>query len=92
MVAHYLSLLGGELFTRLYIFFEPIGRMAELTDLDMGLWPHDDQFFEVHMVQEEIGAFHEALEEGWDELAEAFMLNVGIQDAADGELQQHDVM
>lgn len=27
LVAIYLSLLGGELFCRLYIFYEPIGRM-----------------------------------------------------------------
>lgn len=36
-VAHYISLLGGELFTILYIFFESIGAMGELMGLDMGL-------------------------------------------------------
>lgn len=39
------------------------------------------------MVQEEIEAFQEALEEGWDELAEAFMLQVGFHANAGGGAQ-----
>lgn len=35
--ATYASLLGGELFCRLYLFYEPVGRMSELMHLDMGL-------------------------------------------------------
>lgn len=52
-LATYLSLLGGQIFCRLYIFYEPIGRMAELMDLDMGLGPHGQQFLETSMVDEE---------------------------------------
>lgn len=73
MVETYAALLGGELFTRLYIFFEPIGAMGQLMDLDLGLGSHGEQFFEVPMVEEENEAFNEVMEEGWAELTEAFM-------------------
>lgn len=39
-VATYASLLGGELYCGLYLFYQPIGRMAELMEFDMGLGPH----------------------------------------------------
>lgn len=52
-VATYASLLGGELFCMLYLFLEPIERMAELMDFNMGLGPHDQQFLETPMVEEE---------------------------------------
>lgn len=51
--ATYLSLLGGELFCRLYLFYEPIGRMSELMHLNMGLGPQAPQFLEAPMVDEE---------------------------------------
>lgn len=46
-VATYLSLLGGELFCRLYLIFDLIGRMTELTELDMGLGPQASQFLKL---------------------------------------------
>lgn len=51
--ATYLSLLGEELFSRLYLFFEPTGRMSELMHFDMGLGPQAPQFLEAPMVDEE---------------------------------------
>lgn len=51
-LAFYLSLLEGELFCRLHLSFEPIGRMAKLMNLDMGLGPNGQQFLEAPMVQE----------------------------------------
>lgn len=78
-LATYLSILGGELFCRLYIFFEPIGRMAEIMDLDMGLGPQAPQFHEAPMVQEEQEVFEEILEDGAGVLADAFMDNLVLQ-------------
>lgn len=49
--ATYASLLGGELFCRLYLFYEPIGRLGELMDLDIGLGPQAPQFLEAPMVE-----------------------------------------
>lgn len=84
----YLAILGGKLFTHLYIFYEPIGALGQILDLDMGLGPHNDQFLEAPMVQEEIEVFNEALVEGWGGLAEQFMQNLGIDN---GEIQLHQV-
>lgn len=61
----YLSLLDGEFFIRLYIFYEPIGALGQILDLDMGLGPHDERFFEAPILQEEIKVSNEALVEGW---------------------------
>uniref|UniRef100_A0A161WSL8 Uncharacterized protein n=1 Tax=Daucus carota subsp. sativus TaxID=79200 RepID=A0A161WSL8_DAUCS len=49
-----LLLLGAELFTRPYLFFEPIGRAAELIDLDIGLGPHDPELLEAEMNEEDM--------------------------------------
>lgn len=73
--ATYVSLLGGELFCVLYIFFEPIGRIAEIMDLDMGLGPQAPQFLEAHMVEEELNAFEEIMADGGGALAENFLVN-----------------
>lgn len=70
-LAEYLALLGGELFCMLYFFDEPIGRMGETMDLDMGLGPLNPQFLEAPMVEEEQKAFDEILKEGggtWQQL------------------------
>lgn len=69
MLAHYRFLLGGVLFTQLYIFYEPIRDMGQIMDIDMVLGLIGNQFLKVHMVQEEVEAFNEALAEGWDEMA-----------------------
>lgn len=87
----YLSLLGGELFCRLYIFSEPIGRLAEILDLDMGLGPQAPQFLELPMVPEEWNVFQEILADGGGVLAENFMVNLNIHVPGD-ELQLHDVV
>lgn len=50
--ASYLSLLGGELFCRMHLFYESIGRMSDLMHLDMGLGPQAPQFLEALMVDE----------------------------------------
>lgn len=60
-VAEYLSLLDGELFCRLYLFFEPIGRMAEIMDLDMGPGPQNPQFLEAPVMEEEQEVFKEIM-------------------------------
>lgn len=71
--------------------FEPIGRLAELMDLDMGLGPQAPQFLEAPMVEEEWNVFEEIMAEGAVELAEEFMVNLNIQVPGD-ELQLHDVV
>lgn len=71
--------------------FEPIGRLAELIDLDMGLGPQAPQFLEAPMVEEEWNVFEEIMAEGAGELAEEFMVNLNIQVPGD-ELQLHDVV
>ena len=53
-VATYLALLGAELFTRVFLFSEPLGRAAELMDLDLGLGPHDPDFLEMEMAEVEM--------------------------------------
>ncbi|WOH02020.1 hypothetical protein DCAR_0521407 [Daucus carota subsp. sativus] len=53
-VATYLALLGAELFTRVFLFTEPLGRAAELMDLDIGLGPHDPEFLEAEMAEDEL--------------------------------------
>ncbi|WOH12727.1 hypothetical protein DCAR_0832235 [Daucus carota subsp. sativus] len=53
-VATYLALLGSELFRRVFLFSEPLGRAAELMDLDIGLGPHDPEFLEVELVEAEM--------------------------------------
>lgn len=60
-VATYLALLGAELFTRLFFFAEPLGRAAELMDLDIGLGPHDQDLIEAEMVEEELEQLEVAL-------------------------------
>lgn len=90
MLAHYLSLLGGELFTRLYIFCEPNADMGQLMDIDVGLCPIGNQFLEVPMVQEEVEDFNEALAEGWEKLAQNFMNDLQINNNV--EIQMHNVM
>lgn len=93
-MATYLSLLGGQLFCRLYVFYEPIGRMAELMNLDMGLGPQDLQFLEAPMVEEEWIVFEELMEDGAGALAEAFMENLVLQapGGASNEPRMHDVV
>lgn len=92
--ATYLSLLGGELFCRLYLFYEPIGRMSELMALDMGLGPQAPQFLEVPMVDEEWEVFEDILENGGRVLAEPFMANLVLQapGAHHAEPQMQDVV
>lgn len=68
-MAEYLSLLGREIFCRLYIFFEPIGHMGELMNLDLGLGPQNPQNLEAPMVEEEIETFEEIMEDGGAVLA-----------------------
>ena len=48
-MATYLALLGADLFTCLFMFFEPIGRVAELMEFDLGLGSQDPWFREVPM-------------------------------------------
>lgn len=93
-LATYLSLLGGELFCRLYLFHEPIGHIAELMNFDMGLGPNGEQFLEAPMVQEEWEIFEEIMDDGAAELADAFMENLVLQvpSAPNNELQMHDVV
>lgn len=64
--------------TRLYMFNEPNGRQGKIFDLDMGLCSHNDIFLEIFMVQEEVEAHNEALVEGWGELEEQFLQNLGL--------------
>lgn len=59
-----LALLGGKLFTSLFLFFEPIGQVAELMDLDIGLGPHGPQFLEVEMYEDEMMQMVEMMENG----------------------------
>lgn len=40
-VSEYLSLVGEKLFSRLYIFYEPIERIREQMNLDLGLGPQN---------------------------------------------------
>lgn len=82
MIAYYLSMLEGELFTHSYIFYEPVGNMGKLRDLDMGLDPIEDQFFETPMIQKETEAFNEVLVEGYDKLEQNFMNNLVINNNA----------
>lgn len=93
-VAEYASLLGGELFCRLYIFFEPVGRMAELMDLDLGLGPQNPQFLEASMVNEEQEVFEKIMEDGGVVLANEFMHNLVINGNGehDGDLNLFDVV
>lgn len=93
-LATYLSILGGEFFCRLYIFFEPIDRMGELMDLDMGLGSQTPQFLETPMVQEELDVFVEIMEDGAVVLADAFMENLVLQplSAQQDESQMQDVV
>lgn len=92
-VTIYLSLLGGELFCRLYIFYEPKGKMTELLNHDMGLGPIGPQFLEAPMVDEEWEALDGILEDGGGALAEAFMDNIAIQAPGGNNVpQQHDVV
>lgn len=55
----------------------------------MGLGPHNGIFFEVPIMQEEVKALDETLVEGWNELAEQFLQNLGINN---GEIQLHHVV
>lgn len=92
--ATYVSLLGGELFCRLNLFYEPIGRMSELIHLDMGLGPQAPQFLEAPMVDEEWEAFDDLMEDGAEILAQEFMANLvlkapGVHHA---EPQMHNVV
>ena len=102
-VATYLALLDGELFTRLFLLFEPIGRVAELMDLDIGLGPHNAIFLE--------WKFH-ARRRGWAAgsgdwarlgeplgigMAAEFMNNLGfyaapVQEAGAPEVEIHDLI
>lgn len=61
-------------------------------NLDMELEPHNKQFFEVHMVQEEINNFNEAVQEWWGVLVNGFMQNMGFQGekAGDGAMKFHE--
>lgn len=77
--ATYVYLLGGELFCRLYVFYEPIGRMSELMHLDMGLGPQETQFMEAPMLDEEWEAFDDLMADGAGMLAQAFMANMVLQ-------------
>lgn len=63
---------GHVIFGRLYIFNEPIGRMAELMDLDMGLGPHGQQILEEPMVDEEKEIFKEIMKDGYATLDDTF--------------------
>lgn len=92
--ATYVSLLGGELFCRLYLFFQPIGRLDELMHLDMGLGPQAPQFLEEPMVEEECEVFDEIMEDGVGLLANVFMNNLVLQGPAaqNDEPQMQDVM
>lgn len=77
-LASYLSLLGGQLFCRLYMFCESIGRMAEIMDLDMVLGPHAPEFLEAPMA-EEWEVYEEIMDDGVGALAEAFTENLVLQ-------------
>lgn len=92
--ATYLSLLGGELFCRLYVFYEPIGQLAELMDLDMGLGPQGPLFLEAPMVDEEWEVFDDIMADGAGILAQAFMNNLVLQapGVQNPEPQLHDVV
>lgn len=63
-VATYLALLGADLFGRLFLSFEPLGRAAELMDLDVGLGFHDPRYQDVQMNGDEMELFDQALELG----------------------------
>lgn len=86
--AIYLSLMGGELFCRLYIFYEPIGRLAEIMNHDMGLGPLGPQFLEAPMGDEEWEVFDDILEDGGAALADAFMANLIIHPPGGNEAPQ----
>lgn len=75
-------------------FFEPIGRMAEIMDLDMGVGPQAPQFLEAPMVPEKMEVFEEIMEDGAGVLADAFMENLVLQPlgAQNDEPQMQDVM
>lgn len=49
------------MFCRFYIFNEPIDRMGELMDLNLGLGPHDPQFLEAPMLEEELEILEEII-------------------------------
>lgn len=100
-VATYLALLGADLFGRLFLSFEPLGRAAELMDLDIGLGFNDARYQEVQMNQEEVELFDQALDEGWGApngpgSAAQFMNAVGINGAqpgvAPGVMEIHDLI
>lgn len=93
-VATYISLIGGEMFYRLYLFYEFIGRMAKLMNLNLGLGPLAPQFLEAPMVEEEWEIFEEILDDGADALEETFMENLVLQvpGAPNAEPQMHNVM
>lgn len=76
------------------MFHDPIDRMDELMDFDMGLGPHGHQFLEAPMVEEEWEIFEEILDDGAGELAEVFMKNLLLQVPCvpNAELQMHDVV
>lgn len=74
-VDDYLSLLGGDFFCTLCIFYEHIGRIGELIDLDWGLGPQYPQFLEAPMVEEEQEVCDEIMKNEDAVLAEAFMQN-----------------
>lgn len=61
-VATYLSLLGGELFCRLHLFFEPIGH-SRTDESGHGIRAQGPQFLEAPMVDEEWKVFDEIMED-----------------------------
>lgn len=78
-MATYLSSLEEISFANFTSFFEPIGRMLELMNLDMGLGPQDPHFLEAPMVEEEWEVFEEIMDDGAGILADAFMANLVLQ-------------
>lgn len=61
--------------------------MAELTDLDVGLGPHDGMFLEVPTHEDEVEQLEQAFDQGWGEpngisMTAEFMNNIGFYAAA----------
>ncbi|WOH00019.1 hypothetical protein DCAR_0519375 [Daucus carota subsp. sativus] len=100
-VTAYLALLGADLFFRLILFFEPLGRAAELIDMDIGLGFYDPRYQEVPMDEFEMELLDQALEEGWGAPngpghAAQFMNTAGIHGVQHaeipGEMEIHDLI
>lgn len=100
-VATYLALLGADLFFRLFLFFEPLGRAAEFIDMDIGLGFHDPRYQDVPGDEFETELLDQALEEGWGAPngpghATQFMNTVGIHGVQHaeipGEMEIHDLI